>query len=149
VTSDLTISLEADAGPDIVEVVNGGLRSFNRAHAGEPGQATLRLFLRTPEARVVGGCFGETAWQWLYVKTLWVEDEFRGQGCGARLLEAAEEEARRRGCRDAYLATFEFQAKAFYEQRGYRVFGVLDGYPPGFSRFYFRKHLLAETSASE
>jgi hypothetical protein len=26
---------------------------------------------------------------------------------------------------------------------------VLDGYPPGFSRFYFRKHLLAETSASE
>jgi hypothetical protein len=39
------------------------------------------------------------------------------------------------------LDTFEFQALPFYERRGYRVFGTLDGFPPGYRRFYLQKSL--------
>lgn len=40
-----------------------------------------------------------------------------------------------------YLDTFDFQARPFYERHGYEVFGTLDDYPPGHSRFFLRKDL--------
>lgn len=65
----------------------------------------------------------------------------RGQGYGTKLMAAAEAEARRRGCRDAYLDTFSFQARPFYERCGYEVFGTLEDFPTGHQRFVMRKSL--------
>ncbi|MEX3946099.1 hypothetical protein AB4Y44_42815, partial [Paraburkholderia sp. BR10937] len=42
-----------------------------------------------------------------------------------------EEEACRRGCSGAWLDTYSFQARAFYERLDYTVFGTIDNYPPG------------------
>ncbi len=33
----------------------------------------------------------------------------------------------------------EVQAPGFYERLGYTIFGTLEDYPPGHSRFFFRK----------
>ena len=52
-----------------------------------------------------------------------------------------EAEAIRRGCKGAYLDTFSYQARPFYEKLGYEVFGTLDDYPTGHQRFYMRKRL--------
>ena len=65
----------------------------------------------------------------------------QGQGTGRRILIAAEEEALRRGCRYAWLDTFSFQARGFYEKLGYSVFGTLEDYPAGHSRYFLRKTL--------
>lgn len=56
-------------------------------------------------------------------------------------MRLAEEEAVRRGCLGAWLDTFSFQARGFYERLGYSVFGVIEGYPPGHSRFFLKKTL--------
>jgi GNAT superfamily N-acetyltransferase len=90
---------------------------------------------------VRGGLFGRHLWSWLYVEILWVDEGLRGAGWGTRLLEQAEDEARRAGCNRALLDTFEFQALPFYRQHGYSVFGTLDDFPPGFRRYYLRKDL--------
>ena len=89
----------------------------------------------------MAGLLGQTRWQWLYVAKLWVADAYRGKGLGTRLLERAEEIARSRGCTNALLDTFEYQARPFYEKLGYRLFGTLDGYPPGYRQFYLTKAL--------
>ena len=34
------------------------------------------------------------------------------------------------------LATHSFQARAFYQARGYRVVGAVDGYPRGHSQLH-------------
>jgi hypothetical protein len=52
-----------------------------------------------------------------------------------------EAEAIRRGCHSAYLDTFSYQSRPFYEKLGYEVFGTLDDYPRGHQRFYMRKRL--------
>jgi hypothetical protein len=52
-----------------------------------------------------------------------------------------EVEARRRGCHSAYLDTFDYQARPFYEKLGYVVFGTLEDYPKGHQRFYMMKKL--------
>ena len=46
-----------------------------------------------------------------------------------------------RGCRYAHLDTFSYQARPFYDRLGYRLFGELENYPPGHSRFFLRKQL--------
>ena len=63
-------------------------------------------------------------------------------------MRRAEHEAIRRGCHSAWLDTYEFQARGFYERLGYSGFGQLDDYPPGFVR-YFMKKALASTVQEE
>ena len=71
----------------------------------------------------------------------------RGAGVGRELMRQAEREAIRRGCHNAWLNTFSFQARGFYERLGYNVLGMLGDYPPGHSRFFMKK-ILAPVAGS-
>jgi GNAT superfamily N-acetyltransferase len=137
---DAVIAVEPEPAADTRERVLLGLRAFNRRNAAPPDFAPLTLSARVGGA-LVGGLVGETGWRWLHVDLLWVDEPHRGRGIGRRLLGAAEREAARRGCLHAYLDTFDFQARPFYERLGYTVFGEQGDYPPGHTRWYLRKPL--------
>jgi GNAT superfamily N-acetyltransferase len=93
-------------------------------------------------AELVAGLTGATWAQWLQVELLWVQPERRGSGLGGELLALAEQIARdERDCVGARLETWGFQARPFYEARGYTVFGVLDDYPPGETEYHLAKRL--------
>ena len=64
-----------------------------------------------------------------------------GRGLGTELMARAEAEAIARGCHGAWLDTFEFQARGFYERLGYECFGELKDYPAGSARYFMRKTL--------
>jgi len=121
-----------------------GLLTFNEKWLGPSNDQPVRFVARA-ELGVVGGLLGHTRWNWLYVAKLWVDARARGRGIGTQLLMGAEELARKRGCTDASLDTFEYQARPFYEKLGYELFGTLDGYPPGYRQFYLRKRLQPPT----
>lgn len=108
----------------------------------------LVLAMRDAEGRLRGGLLGETIWTWLSVGVIWVAPDLRGAGHGARLLRLAEDLAVIRGCTHARLDTFDWQARAFYERRGYAVYGQLDGFPVGHTQFHLRKALPAAPSAA-
>ena len=135
----------AEASPtDVTRIrdeIKRGLMAFNVEHAGPANYQDLALTARDPSGGLVAGLYGNTAWRWLFVDLLWVDTPFRRQGLGRRLLRAAEAAARARGCTRAYLDTFDFQARPFYEREGYVVFGTQDGYPPGHRKFYLGKVL--------
>ena len=105
----------------------------------------LILALRESAGTVVGGLIGDTNLGWLYVDTLAVVEDLRGQSWGSRLLARAEAIAIERGCRHAWLNTFSFQARPFYERHGYVAFGELEDFPPGQSRIFLRKDLTPTT----
>jgi GNAT superfamily N-acetyltransferase len=77
---------------------------------------------------------------------MWLADHLRGAGLGRDLIGQAERIAIRRGCHSAYLDTFSFQARGFYEALGYTLFGTLD-YPPGHQRRFLQKRLAAGDAA--
>ena len=95
------------------------------------------------DGALVGGCAAtvEQVWHWLTVDTMWVHPSARGQGLGASLLGAVEDEARRLGCRWAKLNTFDFQAPGFYVACGYAEYAVEHEYPPGHANHLMRKDL--------
>jgi aminoglycoside 6'-N-acetyltransferase I len=121
--------------------IRRGLMAFNVEHAGPDHHQELALSARDESGRLAGGLYGNTAWRWLFVDLLWVDASFRRKGLGRRLLRAAEDVARARGCTHAYLDTFDFQARPFYEREGYVLFGTQEGYPPGHRKFYLGKAL--------
>jgi GNAT superfamily N-acetyltransferase len=140
-TERTRVVVEADASAADVAIVQAGLRAFNVARIGDPAEEPVHIFVRDDEGRVVGGLLGHIRWRWLYVAKLWIDEAHRGGGQGVALMRAAESLARSRGCAGAYLDTFEYQARPFYEKLGYAIFGTLDGYPPGFRQYYLAKRL--------
>jgi ribosomal protein S18 acetylase RimI-like enzyme len=92
---------------------------------------------------VIGGILSEVyCWNILSIDVLWVKDEYRNKGYAKVLVNNAENEARKMGCRISHLDTFDFQAKELYEKLGYTVFGVLEDCPDGHNRYYMSKKLL-------
>ena len=136
--SDVTV--EQDPDGETRSAVLDNLRRFNRQRAEPPDFKPITVAARH-KGELIGGLVGETGWRWLFVELLWVEERFRSQGVGTRLLHLAETEAVRRGALHAYLDTFDFQAKPFYERAGYLVFGTLEDYPPGHARYFMQKNL--------
>jgi GNAT superfamily N-acetyltransferase len=122
-------------------VIGGGISDYNKEQAGDDHGQNLCFVLRGPGDEVVGGVIGATHWDWFYINLMWLKAEFRGQGYGHRLLTLAEDEARQRGARHAYLDTFSFQAPDFYQKHGYQVFGELNDFPTGHQRYYLKKVL--------
>ena len=135
------VRLTLETAPDAADsqVVMDGLRAFNVKVIGPPNIEPVAVFVRDASGRVLGGLLGEIKWRWLYVSKLWLGDELRGQQLGTKLMERAEEYAWRKGCLGSHLDTFEYQALPFYEKLGYEVFGVLEGYPPGYRQYHLRK----------
>jgi ribosomal protein S18 acetylase RimI-like enzyme len=124
-----------------MKVIGQGIGNYNEQHAGDHKKQRLCFVLQAPDQAIVGGVIGAMYWDWFHIDLLWVKDELRGRGYGHRLLTLAEQEARQRGAKNAYLDTFSFQAPDFYKQHGYQVFGELPDYPAGHQRYFLTKRL--------
>lgn len=144
IPTTLAIAVEPDPDYRDANLVIQGLIDFNAAHAGGAAPQDLLITLRNEEGKVVGGLSGDTWVGWLQVHALWVADGMRARGMGRALMAAAEQEAMRRGCTQAFLETLSFQAVGFYEKLGYTAFSRLDGFPPGCARYAMRKMLGAD-----
>jgi GNAT superfamily N-acetyltransferase len=136
----LTVEDEPEAAA--LEALPQALEDFNESQW--PGHAPWRplgIFIRDAET-IVAGLSGETYCGWLVVKYLWVRDDLRRCGVGRELMAQAEARATERGCHSAWLDTFGFQARGFYEKLGYVEFGTLD-YLPMHKRHFMKKLLVA------
>jgi len=137
------LAIAPEEAPD--EASQAALAEGLGAHAaalGLPGNWTPHwIFARDGDGVAQAGVRYLIVFDWLFVHWLWVADAYRGRGVGSRLLASAEDAARAKGCRGAYLDTFTFQAPKFYQRHGYREFGRLDDFPSGHSRIWFSKRL--------
>ncbi len=140
---ELQVAFQPYADEAQKDVVVNGVDYHNIAATGHSAYYPVGFYLKNAREEVLGGLLGEIWGGWLHVRYLWVALPARGAGNGTRLVQAAERYAIERGCKGAFLGSFSFQARPFYEKLGYEVFGTLADYPPGHQLFFLRKGLMA------
>ena len=137
----LAITVTEAPAAETLETIGSELTRFNEADVGPAERRPLVVAVNDDAGKLVAGLSGYTAWGWLYVQWLWVEEGQRGQGLAGQMLAAAEVEARTRGCHHAYIDTFNPSALKAYQRAGYGVFGQLPDFPKGRTRSFLSKPL--------
>jgi GNAT superfamily N-acetyltransferase len=122
------------------QFISEKLNEYNFKRVPHYNHQVLNLIAREQNT-IIGGLIGDTAWSWLYISLFWVAEHKRSLGLGTRILTMAEEVAVERGCRRANLETHDFQSLAFYQKRGYVIFGQLADFPEGHTKYYLWKNL--------
>ena len=144
----IELRVEDEPVPADIAILNDRFYRHNAAVTGWDNGRWLTIFVRDEAGDIVAGLHGWTWGQTSFVQTLWVREDLRGRGLGARLLATAEAEAARRGCREVHLDTHNWQAPDFYRQQGYEVIGELPGWPDQTTRIFLRKTLPDSPSAA-
>jgi GNAT superfamily N-acetyltransferase len=136
-----TVTLTDTRDPQAEAVITGGLAEYNREKIGRVDSRTLDILVRDEGGGIVGGLLGHTSLGLFFLDLFYLPATLRRSGLGSRLINQAEDEARRRGCAAAFVITVTFQAPAFYERHGYRRFGEIACPPDGATRIFLTKPL--------
>ncbi len=139
--AELKVVFDQMPDGEAVERVKTGVDFHNFAATGVSAYYPTNFFLRSARGETMGGLLGMIWGGWLHISYLWVDEAVRGKGHATQMMDAAEAYARERHCHSVALDTHSFQARPFYEKRGYEVFGTLDGYPGEHKKFFLRKKL--------
>jgi GNAT superfamily N-acetyltransferase len=115
-----------------------GVRVFNNAVAGD-AQSQPLFALAWQDGELVGGVAGRTIYGHFLIEVVWVREDLRRTGLGKRLMQAAEDEACKRGCVAAQVDTLSFQGLDFYPKLGFRIVGKVPDFPPGHDRYFMLK----------
>ena len=146
---DYQVEILLENHDDFTTFLNTKIREYNDEHSPYHKESRkkdsvrpLNLIVTDLQQQWIGGITGEVYWGWLEINKFWFNEDYRGKGIGGQLLAKAEETAKQIGATKALLTTYEFQARTFYEARGYQVVGEIKDYPPGSSYYTMVKQLV-------
>lgn len=133
--------LDSDPSEADMELLEDRINQFNVVQTQVFDFQRLAFVVRAADGTIVAGVAG---WTWgggCAIRSLWVDEAWRGRKFGQRLLQMAEREAAARGCVVVVLDTHSFQAPGFYRKQGYALVGIVEDYPRGHQQYYFQKRI--------
>ena len=137
-----SIEISDQPNPEAERILGSGLAAFNESITGYNDRRPLMVLIKDTETdQILGGITGKTTLGMAFLDLFHLPEHLRGSGVGRQLLQIFEDEARRRGCRNAVLYTLSFQAPGFYEKYGWVKFGEVPCEPEGSSRVFLSKPL--------
>lgn len=137
------MTLTDSPDPRLRTVLDDGLAEHNEEMSRLRDWRSLAVVVHDPDiGALAGGLLGRTSMGLFFLDLFYLPKKLRGGGIGSRALCMAEEEAVRRGCTAATLATVNFQAPDFYARHGWEEFGRI-ATEPGVERIFMRKSLAA------
>lgn len=98
---------------------------------------------------ILGGAVVYQAWDWLFVDTLAIKEEYQKQNIGRRLFEYIDDYCRNQNLVGIKLSTMDFQARGFYEKMGFKVICEIKNCPRGNTKYELVKYLEGDNSDSE
>ena len=130
---------------DVAAALDQSLGESNDAAAPLYDVRRLAVFAFDAAGALAGGAIGRTWGDNAELVQLWVNPALRKQGLGAELVRRFEARAAARGCRQAYLETFSFQAPKLYASLGYVTMWRRGGFAAGIDK-HVMQHVFAPTA---
>jgi ribosomal protein S18 acetylase RimI-like enzyme len=140
------IEVARDPTPSDDMVLRQRIWKYNASHIGSR-PVHFSVFVRGAKGDICGGATVYAHPHAVYVDTLWVDEALQRKGLGRRVMEAVEEEARRRKIPQVILDTFSFQAEPFYRKLGYELMGTIPNYMAEFDRVFLKKDLSKQSDS--
>ena len=125
---------------DMAEISNL-LVDYNASHGVTNDTIPIAVYYENEKGEKLAGLTGCAHGNWFFIDILFVDASLRGQGIGSKLLSLAEEDAKTKGCKYAFLNTNAFQAPGFYQKSGYQCVFKLTEFPLTGEKYYFVKTL--------
>lgn len=106
-------------------------QEFLKDDLTKPGVTFLKC--EDKEGKLIGCVYTEVEHDKLYIGMLCVQPDFQGGGLGKKLLAAADEMGKEKGCSGAKMQVLSQRKELieFYERRGYRRSGETVPFPKG------------------
>ncbi len=122
-----------------------GLNTYNESTIGPYNSSPFTVFIKSKNSGVVAGLngdiYGDVSGPICRIHCLWGEEKRRQQGLGTKLFNEIEKFAISKNCKMLQLYTAEFQAKEFYEKKGFLILAVLENGFRGHALYFMRKML--------
>ncbi len=130
-----------DLNEDQVEDIESRLSSFDENYITYKMDGCIQIGVEDDGKLIAGLDACITAFKILYVSTVFVDEEYRRKGIGARMIREMEKRALKMGANTVRLDTFNWQGKEFYEALDYQCVGQYDNDEDGYSEYFFLKRL--------
>ena len=131
------IDLTEEQAEDIEE----RLEDFDESYITYKMDGEIQIGIEDDGKLVAGLDACITNFKILYVSTVFVDEEYRRKGLGARLMREMEKRAAAMGVNMIRLDTYDWQGKEFYETLGYECVGHYENKEDGFSEYFYLKSL--------
>ena len=130
-----------DLNEEQVEDIEERLEDFDESYITYKMDGEIHIGIEDDGKLVAGLNAYITNFKILYVSTVFVDEEYRRKGLGARLMREMEKRAAAMGVNMIRLDTYDWQGKEFYEALGYECVGHYDNKEDGFSEYFYLKKL--------
>ena len=131
-----------DLNEEQVEDIESRLSSFDESHITYKMDGCIQIGVEDDDKLIAGLDACITAFKILYVSTVFVDEEYRRKGIGARMIREMEKRAAAMGVNTIRLDTFNWQGKEFYETLGYMCVGRYENAEDGYSEYFFMKRMI-------
>ena len=125
---------------EVSKAIEAGLDRYDQHVLGSKTKNSFVLAY-LEDSTLIGGLRANIKDKDYYIKHLWVEDTFRGNGVGASLMLKAENEANEKKCKHIWVDTMSYQAPDFYYHLGYKEIACVKHYRDIHDRIFFRKDI--------
>ena len=130
-----------DLTEEQAEEIDERLSAFDESYITYKMEGDIRIGIEEDGKLIAGLDACITTFKILYVSTMFVDEEYRRKGYGARLIREMEKRAAAMGVNTIRLDTFSWQGKEFYEAMGYEAVGHYENPTDGYAEYFFLKRL--------
>ena len=135
--------IESSENLEAEEIIRGKIKEFNNASCSYFTELTRREikqnFFVYDEEKLIGAALGVVRYNWYFLDILFIEEIYRKQHLGTKLMQHIETFSKSNGLTGVRLETWDFQALGFYKANGYEVFGQIKDCPPGTIEYHLKK----------
>lgn len=135
------ITFDPNPTNEDMNVLFRGISMMAREKMDLKAPSFFAFLLKNENGETQGGANGLVYYGGIYLDQVYVDPTLRGQGYGRQLMEKVENYARDEGCGFVHLVTMSWEARPFYEHRGFTLEFERTGYDKSQSCYHMIKRL--------